>query len=442
MKEDRREFIKKVVGGGLATAAFPHIIFGKESVRANRQATYPVQDAKSVRIALIGKGSQGSSDTRQALRSPGVKLVAVCDLYDARLAAAKKEWGDDVAVTREYKDILSRNDVDAVIIGTSDHWHQKISIEAMKAGKHVYCEKPVIHKIHEAKDLIKAQAETKQIFQGGSQGMASMGNRKAKQLVQSGAIGKVNFVEAAFTSGPRRPCNAPDGVSSADIWWERYVMNAKTPFAPERFFCWRHWKDYGTGLAGDLFVHVLSSLHYITGATGPEKVYTTGDVDGVGDTPYIMLGYFDYPDRNGIGAFKVALTANNADGVTKKWGSTDFTVVGNEGTLKVEWDKVTLKKNRKVSAADFGGLTAIGKEIDRPAQISDNELLFEEKGYNNCHFDHVSRFIEAIRNRSQVEADVHFAVQTAAPAILCFESYLSGKPVFWDADRLITKKSK
>ena len=431
-----------MVGGGIALSAFPHLLSGRESFLGYRDSQPSEQDAPPVRIALIGRGSQGSSDTRQALRVPGVKLVAVCDLYDARLQSAKKEWGEAIDVTREYREILSRNDIDAVIIGTSDHWHQKISIEAMKAGKHVYCEKPVIHKIFEAKDLIKAQAESRCIFQSGSQGMSSMGNRKARQLVQNGAIGRVNYVEAAFTSGPRRPCNSPEGVSPADIWWDRYVMNKKTPFAPERFFCWRHWKDYGTGLAGDLFVHVLSSLHYITGAPGPEKVYTTGDLDGVGDTPYIMLGYFDYPGKPGASAFKVALTANNADGVSKKWGSTDFTIVGNEGSVKVEWDKVTLKKNGKVSATDFGGLAAIGDAIDRPVQISDNELLFEEKGYKDCHFDHLNRFIEAIRTRTQPEADVLFAVQTAAPAILCFESYLSGKPVYWDPEKLTVKKGK
>jgi len=218
-------------------------------------------------------------------------------------------------------------------------------------------------------------------------------------------------------------------------------MNApKVPFAPERFFCWRNWKDYGTGIAGDLFVHVMSSLQYITGNSGPEKVYTTGDVDGIGDTPCIMLGYFDYPGRNGSDAFKLALTANYADSVSGKWGSLDFTIIGNDGTLRVQWDKVTLKTSKKVSAADFSGLASIGNLSDRPQQINDNELVFAETGYNNCHLDHISHFFDAIRNRTKVEADVLFAVQTAVPAVLCYESYLSGKPVYWDAEKLQTKE--
>ena len=438
--EQRRQFIKKMMAGGVAASTFPHLLLGKESINSNSAINAPKQDVSPVRIALIGKGGMGTADTNTALRVPGVKLVAVCDLYDARLQNAKKEWGNDIFVTREYREILSRSDVDAVIVGTSDHWHQKISIDAMKAGKHVYCEKPVIHKISEAKDLIKAQEQSGCVFQSGSQGMASLGNRKAKQLVQNGAIGRVNLVEAAFTSGPRSACRIPDGLLPSEIWWDRYIMNApKVPFAPDRFFCWRNWKDYGTGIAGDLFVHVLSSLQYIMDSPGPEKVYTTGDVDGVGDTPYIMLGYFDYPAKNGAGAFKAALTANYADGVSKKWGSLDFTIIGSEGTVRVEWDKVTLKRSAKTSAADFTGLTPIGNTIDKPQQISDTELLFVERGYNDCHLDHHTRFFDGIRKKTKVDANVIFAVQTAVPAVMCFESFLSGKPVYWDPVKLKRK---
>ena len=439
MKGNRRMFVKKMIAGGVAASAFPHLIFGKgfaegSAVKTSAQAVSPV------RIALIGKGGMGSSDTNTALRVPGVKLVAVCDLYDARLQNAKKEWGDDIFTTREYGEILSRKDVDAVFIGTSDHWHQKISIEAMKAGKHVYCEKPVIHKIHEINDLIKAQQESGRVFQSGSQGMASIGNRKAKQLVKSGAIGKVNLVEAAFTSPPRGRCATPDGFSPSQVWWDRYIQHApKVPFEASRFFCWRNWKDYGTGIAGDLFVHVLSSLQYIMDSPGPEKVYTTGDVDGIGDTPCLMLGYFDYPARNGVNAFKAALTANYSDGVSKKWGSLDFNIIGSEGILQVKWDSVTLKKPDKVSASDFSGLASIGNSIDTPKKISDQELLFVEDGYNDCHLDHISRFFNGIRNQTKVDADVFFAVQTAVPAVLCFESFLSGNPIRWDPVKLEIK---
>ena len=107
----------------------------------------------------------------------------------------------------------------------------------------------------------------------------------------------------------------------------------------------------------------------------------------------------------------------------------------------MEWDKVTLKKPRAVSASDFSGLAPIGNNIDRPQQINNTELLFVENGYNRCHVDHFTNFFDGIRKKAKVEADVMFAVQTAVPAVMCFESYFSGKPIYWDSDNLKTKKS-
>jgi len=427
-----------MVAGGVAATAFPHLMLGKDS--QHQVARHSSPETAPVRIALIGRGGMGAGNVNTALRVPGVKIVAVCDLFEQRLQAARNSWGSDIATTRDYKEILSRSDIDAVIVATSDHWHQKISIEAMKAGKHVYCEKPVIHKISEAKALVEAQQASGCVFITGSQGMSSIGNRKAKQLVQSGAIGNVSLVEGAFTMRPRQNCRTPEGVSAEDVWWERYIMNAPAvPFDPSRFFCWRLWKDYGTGIAGDLFVHVLSSIQYIMDVPGPEKVYSTGSADGIGDTPCIMLGIFDYAGKDGQAPFKAALTANHGDPVSRKWGSTDFMIMGTNGTLRVQWDRVILTRPREVSDSEFSELPPLGNSIDQPQQTSQNELLFVENGYHNCHLDHYISFFDGIRKKAKVEGDVMFAVQTAAPAVMCFESYLTGKPIWWDAEKLTAR---
>jgi predicted dehydrogenase len=148
-----------------------------------------------INIALIGSGGMGVQDTITALGVPGTKIVAACDLYDGRLKEAKTRWGTDLFTTRSYKEVLNRKDVDAVIIATPDHWHQQISIDAMRAGKHVYCEKPMVHSILEGPAVIKAQKETGKVFQVGSQGVSSLGNEKAKQLLKDGAIGELNYAE-------------------------------------------------------------------------------------------------------------------------------------------------------------------------------------------------------------------------------------------------------
>lgn len=446
----RRNFIKQLVAGGILLPSATQWLSAKTDNNSDRPEFPDPADEKQIRIALIGKGGMGTADANCALSVPGVKIVAVCDLYDARLEQAKKQWGDHLFVTKDYKKILKRKDVDAVLIGTPDHWHQPIAIAAMKAGKHVYCEKPVIHKISEGDALIEAQRVSGCYFQPGSQGMASLGNRKARQLVQSGIIGKVNFIDGQFTAGPgelgRYPI--PADASEKTIWWKQFIGNApKHPFEPQRFFYWRNWKDYGTGIAGDLYVHVLASLHYITGAIGPEKVYTTGGIryytDGYRDTPDIMLGYFDYPDRNNVGAFTVQLGANYVDGVSKKWGSMDFRIVGSEGTLDIGWDKVTLKTARPMDIKRLEALEKIGQGIDTPVQNSDKEFVFvAEPGYKGGHYDHFNNFFTGIRNKTPLTADVLFAVQSAAPALLSYESYMRGEAIYWDPEQLKEIKKK
>lgn len=442
MKGNRRTFFKQLVAGGILLPSASQWLFaGNDKISKIRD------DIQEIRIALIGKGGMGTADANCALQIPGVRITAVCDLYDARLADAKKRWGNSIFTTKDYEEILDRTDVDAVLIGTPDHWHQPISIAAMKSGKHVYCEKPVIHKLSEAKALIRTQQESGAYFQAGSQGMASLGNRKARQLVQTGLIGKVNFIDGQFTAAPgvlgHYP--VPADASVETIWWKRFLGNAPShEFDAQRFFYWRNWKDYGTGIAGDLFVHVLASLHYIMDAIGPEKIYTTGGIryytDGYRDTPDVMLAYLDYPDRNDLGAFTVQLGANYVDGVSRKWGSMDFRIVGSEGSLDVSWDKVTLKMREKIDLDRIKNMESIGGGIDLPVVKSEKEVEFvAANGYKGGHYDHFHNFFTGIRNKTPLECDVMFAVRSAAPALLSYKSYEKGRVIHWDAERLREK---
>ncbi len=441
--QNRREFLKKMAIGSIALNSAPSIISASGS-KLVKDVRTSISANSVVNIALIGKGGMGTSNTNTALSVEGVKLVGVCDLYDKRLNDAKAQWGNQIFTTKEYKEILSRKDVDAVIIATPDHWHQQIAIEAMNAGKHVYCEKPVIHKLTEGNALIETQKKTGVKFQVGSQGMASLGNRAARLLVKQGVIGKVNFVDGQFTGAPGmlNSFTAPAEASEETIWWSRFLGNApKIPYNPQHFFAWRNWKAYGTGIAGDLFVHVLSSIHYIMDAKGPEKVYTTGGLrhytDGLRDTPDVMLGYFDYPDKDNLGAFTVQLGANYVDGVSKKWGSMDFKIVGSKGTMDVGWDKVVIKTLREVDMKDFDVLKSLGQGMDNPEKVSTNEVvLHAANGYKGGHYDHHFNFIDGIRNDKPLTADVLFAVQTAAPALLSYESYLQKQAIKWDAEKL------
>ena len=152
----------------------------------------------NIQIALIGAGGQGMGDTKVALRVPGVKLLAVADCYNGRLDHSKEIWGNDIFTTRDYNEILARKDIDAVIVGTPDHWHMRASVDAMKAGKDVYCEKPMIHLYSDGPEMIAAARQTNRILQVGSQRVSSLLYAKAKELLAAGAIGQLNMVTARW----------------------------------------------------------------------------------------------------------------------------------------------------------------------------------------------------------------------------------------------------
>ncbi|MDF2432247.1 MAG: hypothetical protein JWP44_1878 [Mucilaginibacter sp.] len=455
MKENsessRRKFLKKVT---TATAAFA---VGSSVFAAEKQAqtfTYLKRNAgisvnDQINIALIGAGGQGSSDTDTALQVPGVKLVAVCDLYDGRLNDAKKRWGADIFTTKVYKEILNRKDVDAVIVGTPDFWHQQISIDAMHAGKHVYCEKPMVHSITEGPAIIKAQQETGKVFQVGSQGVSSLGNEKAKELLKSGAIGQLNYAEGFWAR--RAPVEVwqypiPADASPQTVDWETYISNThKRPFDEKRFFRWRNYTDYGTGMAGDLFVHLFSSLHFVTGSFGPEKIYASGGLrfwnDGR-EVPDVLLGIFDYGKTAVHPAFNLSLKCNFVDGTS---GSTYLRLVGSEGAMDITWDKVVLKRNRLFESEDpfyldklkmSGNTSPLRKQMLPPEEIS-----FEaEKGYLGGPYDHMNNFFTAIRNNGKVTEDATFGYRAAAPALLCNDSYYQNAPKFWDPEKMVLIK--
>ncbi len=454
-QNSRRSFISNVTKGMIGASLVPSIVSAKDSVKHMEQLmstnkTYSAGD--QVQIALIGAGGMGTADAITCLTVPGVKLVAVCDLYDGRLAEAKKRWGNDIFTTRDYREILERKDVDAVIVGTPDHWHKDISVAAMNKGKHVYCEKPMVHDISEAPAVIAAQNKNKVVFQVGSQGMSSLGNEKAKQLLKEGAIGTLNYAEAFYAR--MSPTGAwqypiPADASPATVGWDTFLANTtKRPFDATRFFRWRNYRDYGTGVSGDLFVHVFSSLHYITNSLGPEKIMATGGLrywkDGR-EVPDIMLGTFDYPDTKVHPAFNLSLRVNFVDGT----GGTNYLrMVGSEGSMTVEWDKVTLYKNKLMidenDPLNKTKNTGAGKEYvyQRKTMLPPETMIYTaEEGYKGAHFDHHYNWINAIRTNGSVVEDALFGYRAAAPALLCNESYFTNKIIQWDPENLkVTSK--
>ena len=269
----RRHFLQASTVAGLAASAL-----SAQDEQQKPEKTVSPNDR--IRVALIGAGGMGSADAESSQKIPGVELVAVSDIYEGRLTRAKERWGKQLFTTRDYREVLARRDIDAVIIATPDHWHSKISIDAMNAGKDVYCEKPMVQQVDDGRDVVETQKKTGRIMQVGSQRVSSIVYKKAQELMQAGAIGELNMVEAWWDRNDAIGAwqySIPPDASPENIDWDRFLGRApKVPFEPVRLFRWRNYRDYGTGVAGDLFVHLFSGMHFVTGAIGPTRVFATG----------------------------------------------------------------------------------------------------------------------------------------------------------------------
>jgi predicted dehydrogenase len=414
----------------------------------------PFQANDKIQIALIGAGGMGSGDATTAQQVPGVKLIAVADLYDGRIERARERWGSDLFTSRDYREVLARKDVDAVIIGTPDHWHSKISIDALNAGKDVYCEKPMVQKIEQGHDVIAAAKKTGKILQVGSQYASSMVFHKAKDLMAQGAIGELNLVEAWLdrsTALGAWQYTIPPDANPARVDWDRYIANtAKRPFDAKRFFRWRNYQDYGTGVAGDLYVHLLTGLHVVTGSTGPTRVYSTGGLrhwNDERDVADVTLALLDYP------SFTLSLKVNFAAGNVGENFGLRFT--GTEGIMNIGYNTVTLVRKPKETQPGLSIGTfpkAMQDEILKEyyskypkqtptadAMRGDREDVFRPPPDHVPHFEHHKNFYAAVRRRKPFFEDAEFGLRTAGPALLCNHSYFEKKICVWDPATLERK---
>ena len=454
-QSSRRSFLKKTLLGGAVISSSPLVlardykqrfelpsrIYGTRKFAANDQ----------INLALIGSGIQGSYDTMTALQVPGVKLVAVADLYTGRLERAKELWGQELFLTRDYREVLDRKDIDAVIIATPDHWHKRISIEAMRSGKAVYCEKPMIQKVEEGHEVIKVQKETGKVMQVGSQGMSSLGNEKAKQLYEEGAIGEIVMLDMyndRYSAEGAWQYPIPEDANPDTVDFDTFLGSAPSvPFELVRFFRWRNYRDYGTGVAGDLFVHAFSTLNYILSSEGPERALSTGGLrywkDGR-DVPDVTITLYDYPETQHHAAFNAAFRVNFIAG---GGGGGGFRLVGTEGEMEVGSERVRLTRSKLDMKPGGYALVAYTEENqkkiraaadmkydgNRSANLNVGETVFEApRDYKGGHFDHFNNYFKGVRGEMKIVEDPTFGLRAAGAALLANESYYQGKPVDWD----------
>lgn len=458
MKPNRRNFIKNVTAASalLATESIAkpfHIIKDLKKISPNDK----------IRFATIGMGIQGHSDTKAALRSSqDVEFVAAADLYDGRLTRVKELYGKDIFTTRDYRQILERKDIDAVLVVTPDHWHDHITKAALQAGKNVYCEKPMVHHINEGLSVIDAWKKSGKTMQVGSQRISSASFKEAKRLFQAGEIGEINYVESnndRFNAIGAWNYSIPTDASPSTVDWDTYLGDApKRAFDAKRFFRWRNYQDYGTGVGGDLFVHLITGVHFVTNSLGPERVMSSGELsywkDGR-DVPDVLVSILDYPKTDIHANFQMVLRVNfaNAGAIAN-----NTRIIGTEGQIEFTENNLVLTKKKLPKAPGMGGYDSFNtfseaqqKEFKKQydAQYPEEtrkaepvkEVRFEAPKEDDAHANHFRDFFENVKKGSvgTVEDPV-FGFRAAAPVLACNESYFSKKIVHWDPVAMKMKK--
>ena len=458
----RRRFLQQIGATTFISAASPLASLAAQGKAEERILQYDkkITSNDKIRIGVIGYGVQGHFDLGTALKVPGVELAGICDLYTGRIENAKEQFGKDLFTTRNYKELLDRPDIDAIFICTTDVWHARITLDALAKGKHVYCEKPMVYKINEGYPVIAAAKKSGKVLQVGSQRVSSIGYAKAKELLAAGEIGKLNMVNAVYdrqSSIGAWEYTIPKDADALTTNWDKFIeATEKMTFDAKKFFWWRAFKEVGTGVAGDLFIHLLSGTHLITNSKGPESIYSTGQFSYWKDgrnLPDVMSGVLQYPDSAEHAAFLMTLQVNFISGTG---GQEIIKLIGSEGIIEVNGNNITLKHSLMPEAPGFGGYDSLftfsksmqeemQKDYDakwtpeqRKRKTKDDIIFKAPAGYND-HLDHITNFFDAIRTGKQVVEDAEFGFRAAAPALACNESYFSKKIIQWDPVKMKLK---
>jgi predicted dehydrogenase len=433
----RRQFLQTTAGAAGALLASRTVFLDPELMQA-----YP-HPSDRLRFGIVGVGMQGSGLLANAITLPGVECAAACDLYDGRHTLAREITNNpNLPVTRRYQDLLANKEIDCIIAAVPDHWHKQIVADTVSAGKDIYCEKPMSHSASEGFDMAAAQQKTGRIVQIGSQRVSSVIYAKARELVKNGAIGDLCMVEGSL--GRNDPTGAweyppPPDLSPQTLDWDTWLGSApKKPFDPVTFARWRCWKEYGTGVAGDLLVHLISGTIYALGINEPPKrAMAMGGIlrwkDGR-NMPDVHTTLFEY--GNIPVSMRLNLGTETAEIVR---------IMGSKGYLEVTEFALTHVPQPGVDVAPsyyaYGFPKAMRDEYfkqwhaehdPKPGQ----EPLAESVTYRGQDYDdvkpHLWTFFQAVRSRKPVTEDAFFGNHAALACHMANESYFRKSAVYLD----------
>jgi predicted dehydrogenase len=388
MQGSRREFLK-------STAALTAVSQGRVLGSNDR-----------VRLAGIGTGGRCRYLLSLANRIGGCEIVAVCDAYEPRRAEAREKLAPQAREYVEYREVLARQDIDAVVIGSPDHWHVPMSIDAVKAGKDVYVEKPVSHTIEEGKTLIDAVEETGRVLQAGYQQRSWDIFQMGRDLVHGGKLGKVTLVESHWYQDYIRNFGKLVPVDTSKLDWKRFLGNAKDqPYEQRHFLQWRWYWDFGGGALTDLHSHWGDVIHWYLQEDQPKAATAVGSrrYHTHWDCPDTIIAAWEYPSY--IASYNGTLVGHLEGGT--------LVFRGTEAMLKITRDGLALYPE--------GVLAAERTNYPDPVVTA--------RATGDGTLSHMRNFLDCVRSRKKPNADVRSAVASANTAHMGNLAFRKGEVV-------------
>ena len=358
-----------------------------------------------IRFGIIGAGERGAYHARRLARDEKTDVVSICDVYRKRADAAREGSNPRAEVVQDYRRVLDRKDIDAVVVSLPDHWHTPVLIDAVTAGKDVYLEKPMTFRIEEGRQIVEAVKRTQRVVQVGAQQKSGPHFLEAKtRFFDSGLIGKVSLVRTYWIANRGFFRHAPENFTyrPEDLDWTLFLGRApKRPFDPRRYFGWTMFQDYSTGQPGGVFTHTIDTAHMMLGLTAPSAVVALGGIfefPDDRDTPDTISILAEYPQ-------KLVLTADCTQSSPQDRVDVEFH--GSGGVLNIFRYGYSFHPKEKGAPK----IEAKGVDADGP---------------------HMANFIDAMRSRNQPNSDVVYSHYVTAACHMGNMAYFQRKRIEWN----------